>query len=598
MRRRGARIGRNDPCPCGSGKKYKKCCLAKGARPPGAIQEILRRPSPFNSGDPVAAEIASAADIGPYLDSIVGALKIFKLPRVEALLHCLRALHMEAAGLVIRGESNDAQYHHMRRSQDLLRYLVYEIFSRCVEGGAIRPSSLDEIKLADSTIGEFAQLSRLRDLDESVKRGFADCRVDAARRVVTIFSPPTAARHACLEQERIDGLLAGEKSVDQSMDTVSEPIKSLLSTVQIDAETRSFTYEFSKEVVSACLPWAEGDWRSGQSDPLPEDWSFGPYTVGEFRTFYLLLATWTNLHSFIFATIAKSGRVLGTTAVPTPTIEEIMDFMRVHGDLDASVTSEIVRDLTYDHKEVSWTDVQYQPLLPLVDGRVALPPIVISGSNFERNLLAVVEKLPWRREAASRVKQLREQVMIDELLEEARPAEITGKPRVKLRDGHRTVGDVDLLMWDRSGQVALAVQLKWLYGPDSVHESWDHAEKYREGAEKHLGIVDHLRDNLPRVVNDHRLTGLANSAEVLAVLVTKDDEPLSGALPDGLPAVRLQDFLRLIRDSGGDVRRVHEAAEAHWKREPQLPYSEERARIQFGEYVFEIPVVLTTLKEV
>ncbi len=24
---RGASVGRNDPCPCGSGKKYKKCCL-------------------------------------------------------------------------------------------------------------------------------------------------------------------------------------------------------------------------------------------------------------------------------------------------------------------------------------------------------------------------------------------------------------------------------------------------------------------------------------------------------------------------------------------------------------------------------------------
>ena len=23
------RIGRNDPCPCGSGKKYKHCCLGK-----------------------------------------------------------------------------------------------------------------------------------------------------------------------------------------------------------------------------------------------------------------------------------------------------------------------------------------------------------------------------------------------------------------------------------------------------------------------------------------------------------------------------------------------------------------------------------------
>ncbi|MBQ6907461.1 MAG: SEC-C domain-containing protein, partial [Clostridia bacterium] len=25
-RRTEAKIGRNDPCPCGSGKKYKKCC--------------------------------------------------------------------------------------------------------------------------------------------------------------------------------------------------------------------------------------------------------------------------------------------------------------------------------------------------------------------------------------------------------------------------------------------------------------------------------------------------------------------------------------------------------------------------------------------
>lgn len=24
------KVGRNDPCPCGSGKKYKNCCLASG----------------------------------------------------------------------------------------------------------------------------------------------------------------------------------------------------------------------------------------------------------------------------------------------------------------------------------------------------------------------------------------------------------------------------------------------------------------------------------------------------------------------------------------------------------------------------------------
>jgi hypothetical protein len=30
-RRTTPKVGRNDPCPCGSGKKYKKCCLAHEA---------------------------------------------------------------------------------------------------------------------------------------------------------------------------------------------------------------------------------------------------------------------------------------------------------------------------------------------------------------------------------------------------------------------------------------------------------------------------------------------------------------------------------------------------------------------------------------
>ena len=28
FRRQTVKVGRNDPCPCGSGKKYKKCCGA------------------------------------------------------------------------------------------------------------------------------------------------------------------------------------------------------------------------------------------------------------------------------------------------------------------------------------------------------------------------------------------------------------------------------------------------------------------------------------------------------------------------------------------------------------------------------------------
>lgn len=34
FRRKDKKVGRNDPCPCGSGKKYKKCCLLKGEAAP------------------------------------------------------------------------------------------------------------------------------------------------------------------------------------------------------------------------------------------------------------------------------------------------------------------------------------------------------------------------------------------------------------------------------------------------------------------------------------------------------------------------------------------------------------------------------------
>ena len=31
------KIARNTPCPCGSGKKYKKCCFGKGDAPQRAV---------------------------------------------------------------------------------------------------------------------------------------------------------------------------------------------------------------------------------------------------------------------------------------------------------------------------------------------------------------------------------------------------------------------------------------------------------------------------------------------------------------------------------------------------------------------------------
>jgi hypothetical protein len=55
-----ANLGRNDPCHCGSGKKYKQCCLAKDEEKARAARAKAAAEAPVP-----AAEGATPAHAGP-----------------------------------------------------------------------------------------------------------------------------------------------------------------------------------------------------------------------------------------------------------------------------------------------------------------------------------------------------------------------------------------------------------------------------------------------------------------------------------------------------------------------------------------------------
>lgn len=72
MPKKAAKIGRNDPCPCGSGKKYKKCCLNKPVAEVKGKQ--VRTPSPIQ---PVELSDAQHAEISRFVqqNNIIQAIK-------------------------------------------------------------------------------------------------------------------------------------------------------------------------------------------------------------------------------------------------------------------------------------------------------------------------------------------------------------------------------------------------------------------------------------------------------------------------------------------------------------------------------------------
>ena len=53
------KVGRNDPCPCGSGKKYKKCCLLKARTAPGSRRSRGPVPGVTAEGLPLLVDAGS-----------------------------------------------------------------------------------------------------------------------------------------------------------------------------------------------------------------------------------------------------------------------------------------------------------------------------------------------------------------------------------------------------------------------------------------------------------------------------------------------------------------------------------------------------------
>ena len=60
------KISRNDPCPCGSGKKFKNCCLHKGIDWETRRSAEARGPLPSAAPPPKAEPLPGFAALGPY----------------------------------------------------------------------------------------------------------------------------------------------------------------------------------------------------------------------------------------------------------------------------------------------------------------------------------------------------------------------------------------------------------------------------------------------------------------------------------------------------------------------------------------------------
>lgn len=113
-----AKIGRNDPCPCGSGKKNKRCCLltsavsiAETATPPA-----VGSPRPFHEFCDCCIE-----RLDDRADEVLDVLLAGRVDEAEALCHAfIRDFPGQAEGLDLLSMIFEERGHR-ERALDLLR---------------------------------------------------------------------------------------------------------------------------------------------------------------------------------------------------------------------------------------------------------------------------------------------------------------------------------------------------------------------------------------------------------------------------------------------------------------------------------------------
>lgn len=97
-------IGRNDPCPCGSGKKYKKCCLSKDTKEKDSDFKTIYR---FEAG--------SYGDVGNFTPSLA-CLKLTRKDEWEYhfILVKPESVHSEEDQATIEAENDMSEAYKVK----------------------------------------------------------------------------------------------------------------------------------------------------------------------------------------------------------------------------------------------------------------------------------------------------------------------------------------------------------------------------------------------------------------------------------------------------------------------------------------------------
>jgi hypothetical protein len=513
-------------------------------------------------------------------DSVVASTPLFSLPRYEAFLHSFRLLEALESNFSVQGRGLDDMLLAERKYQDAKQYLIHLIYAKCPSGGRYILTNKSHIKATLAAIEIAYSYSQVHSMIVGAEKGWGAFYFNEIKKELSFnyHDPVKSTQFFNKFNDRVAWESKNLKTLAadyQELERFNLAITQLVDTVRItrEKELRFTTNPFIHSAIEEYL-----NVQLSKQYTLNDSWSLGPYQISDFRSVWIQLCKLCLFRLFAFLeSVKKYGDYDPgyNNILCRKSKTELTQFISKYTKLKERVISEILIDLIYD-PSIRFIDIIQQPLVEMNKNDICFSPSLVLGSHIDRNLQVLLNKLPHRQKAYDVLKTFKEDLY---------------RPKVILKEDHRVISEIDLLIWDKNTEGMLIAQLKWFYGADSVQEVFNHDVQYSDGIQKTKISIEYLKRNYYSLAARLNLRTYKNP-EIYGIIVSRTGTPSPYIDDPSFPVIEEEDFIGLISKQSGNVDRLFYDINSHLvSRKEFPPVSESSIELKVGDYQFILPAL-------
>jgi hypothetical protein len=529
-------------------------------------------------------------------DSIIANSDFFSLPRLEAFLHSFRILEGMQNNLGLGNKELDTLLASSRFFEDSKKYLINWIYYKCPEGGKLIKTKESDIEKSIQAISLAHKFSIIHDAIVSVQKHWADFYLDNKKNLIkfryrdkekgVLLSGKffDKVRREAKNINRIEKIMRNAKALFEAFAQFSETIH-ITKEKELRFQTNEFILDYFEKYVRETL---------NLQAILEDSWSLGTYSIGDFRETWIQINKLNLIHMFAFLRSYQKYGNYDTgfnNALFRIRKKNLIKYITKHTRLNELVISEIIRDLTYDYT-IPHMDIIYQPLIEINNNEIFSSPLLIIGSMIDRNFQALLTKLPHRKREYDRLKNSKEDKMIEDLTPFLKKFGFKFESRIILKENKQIKTDIDLLIWDDTYKDFLVIELKWFYGPDSTQELFNHDQQFNKGIRKTKNCIDFLERNKDSFFQKLDIPNTRNNKNIYGLILSKMGTTSPFIDDPDFPVIEEMDFLVMLEKGKARVSILYKMIISFLDiKKSTRSLKTSSSELSVGDYTFILPAI-------